>query len=256
MADFQLSKWYLDCVAEPGDASIVYTGQVHWGPLRLHYSSILESAAGRVAFRRALRRQPEPLFDNGTLRWNCRALKSQGEWQAESEEVRETVFASEAGSIEWRCLMPRALAWIDGRAGLGYAEQLSMTIAPWKLPIATLRWGRFLAASDWVVWIDWLGGFTRRIVYWNGCAVSGPTVEDDAVELGGGARLGMDRATVLREGAIGATALDGIPGLRDTVPAQLLRVRECKWLSRGRLERPGQPAVEGWVVHERVDWPR
>ncbi|MBZ5593780.1 MAG: hypothetical protein LAP39_16200 [Acidobacteriia bacterium] len=256
MTAFELSKWYLDCVTDSGDASIAYTGMVHWGPVRLHYSSLLESTAGRVRTRHSLRPQIEPTIDHSSLRWRSGAFKIDAEWQTDSPEVRETIFASDAGSLEWHCLMPRAHARIHNRIGLGYVEHLTMTIAPWKLPIRTLRWGRFATPSDWIVWIDWLGQFSRRIVYWNGQIASTTLLEDGQIEFRDGARLMMDRSLVLREGPLGATALSVIPGVRDTFPAQLLQVNECKWRSRGRFERPGTSTVEAWAIHERVDWPK
>ena len=47
MAAFRLSKWYLDCVTDSGDASIAYTGTVDWGFVHLHFSSLLETTAGQ-----------------------------------------------------------------------------------------------------------------------------------------------------------------------------------------------------------------
>lgn len=179
-----------------------------------------------------------------------------GEWQADSAEIRETVYASGAGSIEWRCFMPRAAVRINKRFGLGYAEHLNITIAPWKLPIRTLRWGRFATLSDWIVWIDWVGDFTRRVVYWNGEIAPASVLDDGQIEFLDGARLAMDRSLVLRQGPLGGTALSIIPGVRDTFPARLLEVNECKWRSRARLERPGRSTVEGWTIHERVEWPK
>ena len=255
MAAFELSKWYLDCVTSSGDASIVYTGMVNWGPIRLHYSSLLESTAECVRARHSLQRQTEPNIDRGLLRWQSEALKIDGEWRADAVEVRETIFASDAGTIEWHCLMPRAQARIHSRLGLGYAEHLNITIAPWKLPIRTLKWGRFATPSDWIVWIDWMGDFTRRIVYRNGQIVPTSLLEDCQIEFLDGARLILDRSLVLREGPLGATALSVIPGIRETFPARLLRVNERKWRSRARFERPGISTVEGWAIHERVEWP-
>ena len=256
MPAFELSKWYMDCVTSLGDASIAYTGMLNWGPIRLHYSSLLESTAEFVGARHSLRPQTEPNTDRCSLRWQSGALKIEGEWQADSREMRETIFASDAGSIEWHCLMPRAQARVHNRLGLGYAEHLTITIAPWKLPIRTLRWGRFLTRSDWIVWIDWLGGFTRRTVYLNGQIAPTSLLEDGQIEFRDGARLILDRSLVLREGPLGATALSVIPGVWDTFPARLLKVNECKWRSLGRFERPGIPPVEGWVIHERVEWPK
>jgi len=253
MAAFELSKWYLDCVTDCGDASIVYRGRVHWGPARLHYASLLESTAGCVRTAYSLRPQPEPIVDRCSLRW--RGLKTDAEWRAVAPEIRETIFASGTGSIEWHCLMPRACARIHNRMGLGYAEHLHMTIAPWKLPIRTLRWGRFATPSDWIVWIDWSGEFTRRIVYWNGQTIDTNVLKDDHIEFRDGSRLLMDRSLVLREGPLGATALSVIPGVRNTFPVRLLRINECKWRSRAQFERPGTATVEAWAIHERVDWP-
>lgn len=256
MAAFALSKWYLDCITGSGDASIAYAGTVSWGPVRLHYSSLLESTAGVVSARHSLRPQNEPSIDHCSLRWQSDALKIDGEWRADSLEINETVFASDAGSVEWHCLMPRAQARIHNRAGFGYAEHLNITIAPWKLPIQILRWGRFATSSDWIVWIDWLGDFTRRIVYWNGQVAPTSLLEDGQIEFRDGARLTLDRSLVLREGQLGATALSVVPGIRDTFPARLLQMNECKWRSRGRFERPGVSTVEGWAIHERVEWPK
>ena len=255
-AAFKLSKWYLDCVTDSGDASVAYTGAVSWGPIRLHYSSFLGNTARTVRARYSLRPQAEPEIDGGTLRWRSRALGIDGEWQADAPEVRETVFACDAGSVEWHCLMPRARTRIHNLAGLGYAEHLNITIVPWKLPIRTLRWGRFATLSDWIVWIDWLGDFTRRIVYRNGQIAPTSLLEDSRIEFSDGARLTLDRSLVLREGPLGATALSVIPGVQDTFPARLLKVSEWKWRSSGRFERPGKSTVEGWAIHERVEWPK
>ena len=264
MPAFVLSKWYLDCVTGAGDTSIAYTGIVNWGPVRLRYASLLESTAGAVKTRQSLRTQRAPEIQDGSLRWRSAGLKIEGEWQSGSSPISETIFETSAGSIAWHCLMPRAQARISERLGrgyaerlgYGYAERLDMTIAPWKLPIRTLRWGRFATASDWIVWIDWLGDFTRRIVYWNGRSVPAVRLEDRQIQFQDGARLTMDRSLVLREGPLGATALSAIPGVRDTFPARLLKVNESKWRSRARLERLGAPTVEGWAIHEKVEWPK
>jgi hypothetical protein len=254
-AAFQLSKWYLDCVADSGDTSIVYTGAVAWGPVGLHYSSLLQSKSEVISVSQSLRPQNEPTLDDGMLRWESRALKLEGEWQRDAPALHETVFASACGCVAWRCLMPRAKARIRDLIGLGYAEHLTMSIAPWELSIRILRWGRFLTPSAWIVWIDWLGDHTRRIVYRDGQIAAVVLIDDDVIVFRDGTRLTMDRDLVLRSGALGSTALSVIPGVRDTFPARLLQVNERKWRSRGRLEGPGIPTTEGWAIHERVEWP-
>lgn len=256
MSSFRLSKWYLDCVSDQGDVSIAYTGFVRWGLVRIHYSSLLETTAGRIAVKNSLRRQHEPAMQNGVLSWKAASLKMAGEWRANSTAVRHEVYTSQHGSIEWNCLMPQALTRFRDRLGLGYAEHLTMTIAPWKLPLRTLLWGRFTSASDWITWIDWQGEFSRRFVYMNGQPAQPLSLEDDQIKLDNGALLSMDRSLVIREGPLGTTALSGIPGVRKTFPARLLQVNECKWRSRASCKRPDGSVVEGWAIHERVSWPQ
>lgn len=256
---FKLSKWYLDCVTERGDTSIAYTGEVVWGKVRLHYTSLLESKEDRVTTRQSLRKQNQPEFTGDALNWHAKKWDIDGEWRAHARTsnsgFRKTILSSGLGFVEWHCVVPLASVRIGSRIGLGYAEHLCMTIPPWKLPIRTLRWGRFTSDSDWIVWLDWQGEFSHRFVCKNGKTVPDPQIEDGSIELENGARLEMDRALVLRDGPLGTTALSGIPGIAKTFPARLLQVNECKWRSRARLQQPGTPAIEGWAIHERVDWP-
>jgi hypothetical protein len=256
MAAFQLSKWYLDSVTESGNASIAYVGALRWGPLHLRYASLLRSAGHEVTQRNSLRQPRLPAVTGELVSWSAEPLDFAGTWHTDSTELRETVFANEEGSVEWHCLVPCGRSDAAGDAGLGYVEHLTMTVAPWRIPIRELRWGRFCSASDWAVWIDWQGEYSRRIVYRNGEAAPAARIEDSEVLFDDGARLAMDRSLSLRNGALGTTALSSIPGVSRIFPARLLQVTECKWRSRARLERPGRPAVEGWAIHEVVRWPR
>ena len=256
MALFKLSKWYLDCISDAGDAVIAYSGTASWGRVRLNYSSILETTGEQVRERHSLRRQSSPVATESAVTWEAKSLRVGGVWEALSKPIREVVYSSDDGLIEWNCLMPLARAHIGERRGLGYAERLSMTIAPWKIPIQTLRWGRFTSASDWVTWIDWQGEFATQIVYVNGQKQPGSTITDERLAWGDEAQLLMNRALVLREGQLGTTALSVIPGVRKTFPVRLLQISECKWRSRARLERPGTSPIEGWAIHERVSWPQ
>jgi hypothetical protein len=229
-------------VTDSGDASIAYVGDLAWGPAHLHYSSFLRSVGNSVTQRNSLRRPSLPVVNGSFISWNSAPFDFDAEWQADSTEVRETVFKNDEGSVDWRCLMPRAHVRAGHDSGLGYVEHLSMTIAPWKIPIQHLRWGRFCSASDWAVWIGWQGEFSKRILYLNGKSVPGATIEDEQITL--------------RKGPLGTTALSSIPGVNKTFPARLLQVNECKWRSRARFESPGRSPVEGWALHEMVSWPK
>ena len=131
-----------------------------------------------------------------------------------------------------------------------------MTIAPWKIPIQHLRWGHFCSASDWIVWIDWQGEYSKRVVCRNGERASASEIEDAQISFADGSRLNMDRSLTLRNGPLGTTALSSVPGVANTFPARLLQVNECKWRSRAKLERSASAPVEGWAIHEIVSWPK
>ena len=244
-----MSKWYLDCVTDAGDVSIAHTGAVDLGPVKFHYSSLLESSGDEIISEQSLRAHAPPQILPTSIQWQT------SEWMRDSPERKQTIFADGTGVIDWHCVQPRARARMRDRIGLGYVEHLVMTIAPWQLPIDTLRWGRFLAPAEWIVWIDLQGPSPRRFVYRNGKSDAAVVVNDDRLEFRDGTQLLMDRALVLRDGPLGTTALAAIPGIRDTLPARLLQVRECKWRSRARLCSPGAPPVASWAIHERVNWP-
>ena len=256
MAAVQLSKWYLDCVTDSGNAFVVYVGDLHWGPVHMHYSSLLRGEGNRVTQHNSLRKPSMPALNGNSISWSSDHFDTSATWQSGADEVRETVFTSEEGSVEWHCLMPIANVHAKAYSGLGYVEHLTMTVAPWKIPIQNLRWGRFGSASDWIVWIDWQGEFSKKILYRNGRSVSASTLDDQQITFDDGSRLTMDRSLILRNGPLETTALSSIPGVSKIFPVRLLQVKERKWRSRAKLECPGRSPVEGWAIHEIVSWPK
>ena len=245
---FELSKWYGDCIAECGDMRIAYSAQVRYGHLKVGYASLLDGEGASHSLRRA-----EIAEEGQTLSWAAPGLSAS--WTRQDAELRETVFASEAGSVEWRCVIPKGIASMNGVRGLGYAEHLRITIAPWKLPIRTLRWGRFLTSDTTLIWIDWQGQFATRIVFLNGQRVLAETLDDGGLVLDNGVRIALDRACVVRQGSLGSTVFAAVPGINRIAPARMFRVDECKWKSRARMQSPEGQVEEGWCVHEVVTWP-
>ena len=220
MAAFRLSKWYLDCVTAGGEATIAYTGIMRWGPVRLPYSSLIETTASHVTEQHSLRQQHEPHVRDSRLQWHSSALNVTGNWRCDSASLTDTVFSNGNGTVKWECLVPCGQSRIGNREGLGYAERLTMTMPPWKLPLQTLRWGHFLSETELVIWIDWRGSFTNRIVYRNGIRVPAMCIRDDAIEFEDGAHVTLDRSLVIRDGPIGATALSAIPRVRRNLPGK------------------------------------
>jgi hypothetical protein len=262
MSAFELSKWYADCVNEQGDAAILYHAELRLGGLPIHYESLLlknRRSPARALY--SLRRSPPPSFEGGRIEWQSPKWQAQGNWKDLGVEHHEVLFESEAGVLEWNCLAPRAISSMqigsgDLSQGWGYAEHLRLSVPPWRLPIRRLRWGRFVNATDALVWIDWSGPYNKQVVFLNGSLVSAETINDEEIVLAAEeVTLYLEDKQVIRDGKLGATALSVIPKLSDIFPASVLNVRERKWLSVAVLRRPGYPDSTGMAIHEVVEWP-
>jgi hypothetical protein len=259
---FTLSKWYFDCVHEDGRTFIGYLGELRWKSLSIHYQSLLlhsDSEGTRTRF--SLRSCPPPTVSGPALVWKSSPLHVEGTWNALEQPVRATILESDAGTIEWHCVQPRATASVRaGKAGavcgLGYAEHLRMTIPPWRMPLKELRWGRFLSETDSLVWIDWRGPYSKRIVFHNGAEMHAESITEQQLVLNDRAVvLDFEKSFILRQGVLAKTALSRIPNVQKLFPASVLGIRECKWKSRAVLRRGVTPDSRGWAIHEVVQWP-
>lgn len=258
---FELSKWYLDCVGDDGDVFIAYAAEVRWRALAIRYASTLVQRRGSATRIEASLRGADPprLGDEGReITWSARSLGARGRWEALEDEVSDLILDREDGRVAWRCHAPRARARIDLEggapiAGLGYVEHLSLTIAPWSMPIDELWWGRFLSEDASLVWIDWRGAHTRHVVILDGERVGPARIDERGLETAS-VRLDLREPRVLREGALGKTALAILPAVDSLLPVRILATNEKKWVARGALHRGGKVS-EGFVIHEVVRWP-
>ncbi|HEY3348839.1 MAG TPA: hypothetical protein VGM13_03630 [Thermoanaerobaculia bacterium] len=258
MPNFELSKWYLDAVGEDGEVFIGYRAALRWRRLAVSYASALTGGARETRTATSVRSEGEPVLRMGSLAWEAPALELQGTWTGNAPALLRTLYECPGGSVVWACLFPRAEAGvrIGGRdfRGLGYAERLEMTLPPWRLPLETLRWGRFLSPDRFVVWIDWQAPERSRTwVFVDGIEAREAGVSDEEISFEGGRiRLPSASRLSLRAGRVSDL-------LRDLPLSLLLRLfrraramHETKWRTRGVLECAGAPAVEGWAIHEVV----
>jgi hypothetical protein len=258
---FHLAKWYLDCIADDGRAFIAYAATLRWKALVLHYSSYLFLDGRRsVHTGTSLREASFPLAHGPEIHWKSAHLQIDGTWKALREPIERTLQATPYGGITWSCLQPHAEVTVtcgthERLQGLGYAERLEMTLEPQLLSLEELRWGRFLSPSDALVWIDWKGGNPQRLVIHNGTEIAGCAISKNEVSLESGRqRLVLDEHVVLRHGPLASTALAMIPGIQHIAPLRILRTRECKWRSRGRLMEGQTLVSSGWTIHEIVNF--
>lgn len=254
-AGFSLVKWYLDCVTDTGEVAILYSARVKWRGMSLAYSNFIgisgESRTERSSMRSA---KIEPSADTITVA----AFQGDlcGLWTAKAAPFERTVFKNEQGSVIWNCLQPSAAVRVtmEGRdwAGLGYAECLTLTLPPWKLPMQHLRWGRFVSTQDALAWIDWQGPYSLNLAVHNGRQLAEPQITDAEVSSAS-ATLRMAESASIRSGRLASTILPGAPALARMFPSSMFSVEEKKWRSRGVLETTDHRSL-GWVIHEAVEW--
>ena len=194
-------------------------GDLRWRALHIPFVSTLTFDGSRAKTTKAFRRSSAP------------ALKTSFE--------RE-LYRDDEGYVLWRCLVPRGES--------DYAEFLEMTIAPWRLPINMLRWGRIVTAKTSLVWIEWSGARPLMLALHDGREASVINISDDEVRLADGTRLAIADRTTLREAPLSAT----LGPLRFLLPRKLTAFHETKWRSRGTIFNGDEAIDGGWVIHERV----
>jgi hypothetical protein len=203
-----------------------------------------------------MRRGLPPQADASGIAWRHAGLGAEGRWDSAGPGIRRELLSGDEGSIVWNCLADGAAATVachGGRfVGKGYVEHLRLTIPPWRLPIDRLRWGRFICASDRLVWIQWCGRQNLNLLYHNGQEIQTEAIDDKRVSGHDGA-LELIDSRVLRDDALLGSLAEPLRPIAQLFPRSLLTTREIKWLSRATLRTPGRSG-EGWAIHERVDF--
>ena len=256
---FLLTKWYLDCVTESGDTVILYVANLRWNALTAHSGHVLTVFGGKVGSTTSLRGGAMPERQDQRITVNLPRLNIEGAWQALRPPIQRTIFECKDGAIEWDCMQPMSQVDLLFRGttrliGRGYAECLTLTVLPWKLPLNELHWGRFLSEQDAIVWIDWRGPHTRQLVFHNGEEPQVESITESEIKFAdSNARLELDRGLVLRQGRLGDTVFPGVSRLAELLPRSMLSVNECKWRSQGRMHS-SDGVRSGYAIHEVVKW--
>ena len=257
---FSLTKYYLDAVTECGDYFIGYFAKLSFKHLSLGYAETLHSPE-----LHGLKSGPVigagsgPVSDGQNITWHHPKLGFEGKWSSLSPPSRNRLLSTPGGCVDWVCLQPSSKVALKTSNGLdiealGYCEVLNLTIPPWQLGIKELIWGRFVSATQSVVWIEWRGENSLRLVLWNGIPADPVEVSDTRISTRE-FTVSIEPAKSLRDGYLGTTVFSKIPAVRHLAPIKMLKVHETKQLGRGIIKMCDGRQEEGWVIHETVIWP-
>jgi hypothetical protein len=257
---FLLSKWYLDVVTENGAVAILYAARLRWGRLRVSYASLLHDVPGGLHREQAtVRRVERPRLLGDDLTWQNGALGVRGTWRRAAAPIRRNLLRNTAGAIQWACHMPLARTTVrcgdTVLCGLGYVENLRLSLPPRRVPFDTLRWGHHVSDGRSLVWITWAGGEQRRWVWLDGVEQPDAAVTDDGLHgLAGGTALRLEACRVVHDRRVLPALAHVLPPLARHAGGSLARMREIKRLDRSALGHATATAAHGWALHEVVTW--
>ena len=257
---FTLDKWYLDLVTDEGTAIVAYSARLAWGRARVGYASTLVSRPNAPAEEHSVYGHvAAPACEGDRITWSHPALRLRGAWHALAAPIDARLLDHADGRIDWHCAMPRSRVTIDlddvRHSGLGYVEQLTLTIPPWKLPFDRLRWGRYTSESQALVWIAWSGADARQFVWHDGVPQPDAIIDDRGVRgLQGGAELHFGEARDVCARPALARLVDRLPSPVQSLAAPVAAMFEHKMLAPGQVVLAGTPLNSGWSLYEEVRW--
>ncbi len=260
--NFYLDKWYLDLITEEGEAMIFYVAKLKWHGFESHYTSWLnfDSVKGTSNNSR-LTQVKFPVLKDNSLTWTDTRFGISGQWESLASPIRSRLFESDEGYLDWNCHQPASRVHLKiGERNIhanGYAEQLILTIPPWKLNLEKLQWGRYGLPGQNLVWIQWKADETNKWIWQNGAQINECEIADEAIGLPQtGEKLFLDRCVVLESEkkvmSLVARLISHFPGIDKSMTFKFLMANETKWLSRTKLEKDGEIINLGWAIHELV----
>lgn len=262
---FLLSKWYLDCHTDSGELFIFYASELTIAGLHIAQSSWIKGTAnGEISTDQTYFTGQIPREEGNGILWSCPALDIQGSWQSLLPPAPPiTLFKKKEKDVIWQCLQPLAkVQFTQGNqsySGIGYAERLDMSLAPWKLPISRLHWGRFHSdKGNSITWIIWEGPHPLVIILEGNNRISparySASPEGEKITWND-KTLTLHKNNIIRSGKIGESALKDMPPLlKKAIPPSILDLEENKWYGFGEYTS-GSNSEAGFAVHEVILFP-
>jgi hypothetical protein len=261
---FHLNKWFFDFAGDHGEAMIFYAAKLTWHGWAASYTSWLRyDAASGVSLKYRFRHVQIPQIKDNRITWNDSKFGVSGTWEATEKMIQARIFDSAEGALDWKCFQPASKVQlrINDKVleGSGYAEQLILTVLPWRIPMDELRWGRFGSDENNMVWIELREKDKRQWLWLNGERIENCIIEDDHITLPEkDLVLNLDQGVQLESEkkifSVVGKLIRYIPGFNKVMPLNFLMADEIKWLSKGQLQVHHKTIANGTAIHELVNF--
>lgn len=261
---FHLTKWFLDFIGEDGTVMIAYAARLTWRGISVPYANMLWYRPGEPVKEKNRYTQAHlPKIDRESILWENPGFRATGIWEAVAGPIEARLYESDGRHLDWRCFQPRSrvnLSLKDRKyTGEGYAEVLTMNFPTWEIPMRELRWGHVIAPGHWGVWIEMKGGHDGQWVWWNGASVPDCEITDERLHLPGlGLTILLEKKAKLGEGKkilkVVSKLVRYLPGFNKLIPEPFLLSDEHKWCSKATITGAGKSPLQGWAVHEFVNF--
>ena len=247
-----LEKWYADMV-EDGHVEVRYQANLHVGPVTIGYSGRLledRTSLAHIGMRRLA--MPEILGD--ALQWPAETGDPEIVWHGARSRPQQLWQNGNQG-IFWDPVVLNGGVAVDGRRrpGRGYVERLTLNLAPWRLGLKTLKWGRFCGRKHSLVWIEWFGRIPMKLSLLDGRTELLQEVGQREIRTEH-ARLALGNPNEIVSEPLGSGALAALGWGRTFVAPRFLSGIETKWLAEASLELRGETVDQGFTVYEKVVW--
>jgi len=253
---FSLSKWYLDVVTDDGRVAIAYWAEVSAGGMQHAVCGLARAGGATTSSTFSLVGAHRPRLLSDRLLWHAPSLELDVELLRLSPEASRRLLDSPDGAVDWMAWAPSADVRMrigdELLRGEGYAERVDLSIAPWALPLRTLVWGRWVSGSRSAIWLVWEGRHPLRLAWLDGVPAPAPDVGEGEVSLGAAGRLVFAGREMVTDASVGEQ-LTSLTPLR-TLIDRVAQSHQTRWCSRGTLHAAGERPLEGWAIHEVVQW--
>lgn len=251
---FWLKKYYFDGIDESGNTFILYYAVLRLFGIKIPYSSYLICTESQSVQRSIISRSV--VGKNNTSFFN-KKLKISANWLPLTNSLSKVLLQNKTKNIDWKCCIPKGkftFEWEDLKfSGLGYCEVLKMNFGVWKLPITTLKWGRFLSENHSLIWIEWIGKHPLKIVFWNGKPIENVQISETGLWFADQRmKLKFENPIILKNEEL-YTIIKKYWFLKPFFSRKFLSSKEIKYRSKSTFFTENQQET-GFSLYETVQW--